>query len=102
MRPGRGFWMILHAEDRQLFVPHSFNRVVVQIDVADLDIFRKRRGIDRESVILRGDRDLATLQIFYRLIRAAMTEFQFECRSTESETEDLMAETNSKDRFLAH
>src|ERR1700724_4862666 len=31
-----------------------------------------------------------------------MTEFQFECRSTKREAEDLMSETNSEDRFLTH
>ena len=33
MRAGRGLGMILHTEDRQLAVPHSFDRAVVQIDV---------------------------------------------------------------------
>src|SRR5436305_12521819 len=94
--------MILHAENRKFLVAHSFHGVVVQIDVADLDILRKRLGIDREPVILRRDRDPAALQIFYRLVRAAMPELEFEGRSTERETEDLMAETNSEDRSLAH
>jgi hypothetical protein len=34
MRAGRGFGMILHAEDRQFLVPHSFDRTVVQIDMS--------------------------------------------------------------------
>jgi hypothetical protein len=38
MRAGRGFGMILHAEDRQCFVPHSFDRTVIQIDVGDFNI----------------------------------------------------------------
>ncbi len=59
MRAGRGFGMILHAENRQFLVTHAFDRVVVQIDVAYFDIFRQRLGIDCETVILCGDRDLA-------------------------------------------
>src|SRR5437016_14505761 len=31
-----------------------------------------------------------------------MSKLQFECRSAEREAEDLMAETNSEDWFLAH
>ena len=38
VRAGRGFRMILHAEDRQFLVPHSFDRAVVQIDVRDFNI----------------------------------------------------------------
>jgi len=33
MGTGRGFGMILHAEDRQLLVPHSLDGAVIQIDV---------------------------------------------------------------------
>src|SRR5438132_12350249 len=53
-------------------------------------------------MVLRGDRDFAAVQIFDRLVGAAMTEFQFECRSPKREAANLMAETNSKDRLLPH
>ena len=43
--------------------------------------FGKRISIDRKTVILRGDRDLACAQIFHRLIAAAMSKFQFEGRA---------------------
>src|SRR5436853_624255 len=64
--------------------------------------FSVLRGIVRETMVLRGDRDFAAVQIFDRLVGAAMTEFQFECRSPKREAENLMAETNSKDRLLPH
>src|SRR5947207_10041716 len=98
VRPGRGLGVILHTEDRQLFVAHSFDGAVVEIDVGYFDFGRKRLRIDGESVVLRSDGDPAAAQIFDRLVRAAMAEFQFECRSTECEAEDLMAETNAEDR----
>ena len=78
MRTGGRFRMVLHAEDGQFFVAHPFNRVVIQIDVTHFDIFRQRLGIDRESMVLCGDCDLAAFQILHRLIRTAMAEFQFE------------------------
>ena len=78
MRTGRGLRMILHAEDGQFLVSHSLDSVVVQIDVADFDIFWQRLRIDCETVILGGDRNLATFQIFHRLVCATMTELQFE------------------------
>src|ERR1051326_2122906 len=46
VRAGRGLRVILHAEDRQFLVPHSFDSVVIQVDVTDLDIFRQRFGLD--------------------------------------------------------
>ena len=38
MGTGRGFGMILHAEDRQFGVLHSFDGPVVEIHMGDLDI----------------------------------------------------------------
>ena len=37
MRPGRGLRMILHAENRVVAMPEAFQRLVVQIDVRDID-----------------------------------------------------------------
>ena len=102
VRTGRGFGMILHAEDRQLAMPHSFDRSVVQIDVRDFDFLRQRFGIDRKTVILRSDRYFPAAQIFHRLIAAAMPEFQFESAAAKREAEHLMPETNAEDRFLPH
>ena len=61
MGPGRGFWMILHTENRQFFMAHSFHRSVIQIDMSDLNIRRQRFRIDRKTMVLRGDRDLPAL-----------------------------------------
>ena len=59
MRTGRGFGMILHAEDRQFFMAHAFDRAVVEIHVRHFDFVRQTCRIDSEAVILRSDRDLA-------------------------------------------
>ena len=75
MRARRGFRMVLHAEDRQFLVAHSFHCAVIQIDVCYFHIRRKRLRIDGESVVLRSDGYFAGVQIFYRLIGAAMAEF---------------------------
>src|SRR5258708_3840663 len=101
MRPGCSFRMILHTEDWQFLVTHSFDRAVVQVDVAYFNLRRERLRIHGETVILRGDRHFACAQIFDRLIRAAMAEFQLECRSAKSEPENLMTKTNPEDWFLA-
>src|ERR1043165_1439110 len=69
-----GFGMILDAEDRQFAMPHALHGAVIQIDVRDLHFFRQRIRIHRESVILRGDRNLAGSQILHWLIPTAMPE----------------------------
>jgi hypothetical protein len=63
---------------------------------------RQRLGIDCEPVILRRDRYLTAAQIFYGLVRAVMPKFQFVSRSAESESKNLMAETNPENRLFAH
>src|SRR5437899_5620341 len=56
---GRGFRVVLDAENRQLAMPHAFYGAVIQIDVRDLHLFRERFGIDGEAVVLRRDRNLS-------------------------------------------
>ena len=101
MRAGRGFGMILYAEDRQFLVSHSLHGAVVQIYVRHFYFGLQRVGIDCEPVILRRDRHLTAAQIFYGLVRAVMPKFQFVSRSAERESKNLMAETNAENRLLA-
>src|SRR4029077_7927890 len=102
MRPGRSFRMILHTEDWQFLVTHYFDCAVVQVDVGHFNLGGERLRIHGETVILRGDCDFAGAQIFDRLIRAPEAEFQLECRSAKSESENLMTKANPEDWFLAH
>src|SRR5678815_3313770 len=75
MRPGRSFRMILHTEDWQFLVTHSFDCAVVQVDVRHFNLGGERLRIHGETVILRGDRHFARAQIFDRLIRAATVSY---------------------------
>ena len=60
VRAGRGFGVVLHAEDRLAAVAEAFERLVVQVDVRDFDVVQVERiGIDREAVVVRGDLDPA-------------------------------------------
>src|SRR6516225_8263251 len=90
MRTGCSLGMILHAEDRQFLVPHPLDCAVVQVDVCYFNVGRERLSIDDEAVVLCGDRHSSAAQIFYRLVGAAVAEFQFECRSAKGESENLM------------
>src|SRR5262249_59435163 len=47
----RRFRMVLHAEHRPLAMTQAFDRLVVQVDVRDLDVGRQRRRLDGEAVV---------------------------------------------------
>ena len=81
---------------------HSFVRVIVQIHVRDFDVARRQRiRIDAEAMILRGDFHFLREQIFHRMVRAVMPEFQFEGLSAEREAAKLMSEADAEDRHAA-
>lgn len=68
--------MVLDGEDRQLAVPHTLDRAVIQVQVGHLDRGRQAVGIDREAMILGGDFDFLGGHMHDRLIAAAMAEFE--------------------------
>ena len=76
MRAGRGFRMILHGEDRKFFVANTFHGSVVQVDVRDFEIRRPWDGgsvtLERETVVLRGDKYLASRNIPHRVVPSAV------------------------------
>src|SRR4051812_30397692 len=92
--------MILHRKHRPFLVAQTFHGFVVEIDVRDLDVRRKCFGIHRESMILAGDCHFAAAQVFYRLIPAPMAELELEGFSAEGVAQQLMAETDGKNRLM--
>jgi len=75
VRARGGFRVILDGEDRQRPVTQAGDGLVVEIDMGDLDIGRQRVGIDGETVVVRGNFDPASGQVFYGLVAAAVAEF---------------------------
>jgi len=76
MWAGAGFGMVLHAEERQCFVPESFDGLIVEIHMRyDGAVFFETFAIHRESVVLAGDFDPAGVEILNGLISTAMAEF---------------------------
>ena len=90
--------MILDREDRQRFVPQAGDSFVVEVDVRYLDIRRQRIRINRETVVVRGDLDLTGVEIFDRLVAAAMAEFEFVGRAAKNLAKDLMPEADAEHR----
>ena len=99
LRPRRALRVVLDAE-RAVFLAHNaFDRIVQNIDVRHREP-RLRNGIGSHciGVILRSDLDPPCGQILYRVIAAAVTEFQLISLGTISERQDLMAQANAEDR----
>ena len=98
VRTGRCLGMILHAEDRQMFVPHPFQGLVVQVDMSDLDVGGKRRRVDRKPVVLSRDLDLAGLLVADRMIDASVSELELESLGTQGLAEKLMSQADAENR----
>src|ERR1700674_2764360 len=93
--------MVLNAECRKRTMFKTFNRIVVQIDVRNIDVVQVETiRIDRKTVILRCNFHLLPLDVENRMVSAVMSEFQLERAAAQREPHDLMAQTNSENRFL--
>ncbi len=88
MRAGAGFGVVLDAEKGQLRVAEAFDGAVVEVDVGNHAAVRFQRFlIDSEAVILARDFDAAGVEIFDRLISAAMAELELVGRCADSAAE---------------
>ena len=100
VRAGRGLGMVLHAEHRMIAMAEAFQRLVVQIDVGELDLVQVERiGIHREAVIVRRDLHLVGELVQHRVIGAAMAELQLVGLAAKREAENLMAQADAENRL---
>src|ERR1700749_2342844 len=76
---------------------HPLDATVVEIDVRDFDIRGKVFGLDGEAAVLRRDLDLAGVQVFDRLVAAAVPEAKLVCGRAKRATEQLMPEADAED-----
>lgn len=75
VRAGAGFGVILHREDWQLPVANTGYRLIIEIEVSNLDLrFINGAGVEGKAVVLAGDFDL--LGEAAGLVEAAMTELK--------------------------
>src|ERR1700719_5216094 len=94
--------MILNTENRLAAVTEAFQRLVVKVEMCEFDFISVERiRVHREAVVVRSDLYFLRDLIQHRVIGAAMTELQFVGLAAQCDTEDLMAQANAKDRFLA-
>src|ERR1051326_4952894 len=93
VRAGAGFGGGLHGEQRQRAVAQALERVVVQVDVSEVDVAGLERvGIDGEVVVVRGDLDLAGVELLDRMVAAVVSELELERFAAEREADELRSE----------
>src|SRR5262245_47305401 len=93
VRTRRCFRMVLHAKRGNRSVFHSFDSIVIQIEVSDFYVVRVQTfRVDGESVILCRDLHLLPLEIQNRMVSAMVTKLQFVGASAKRQTHDLMTE----------
>ena len=74
MRPRRCFRVVLHAEQRQRLMPQPFKRLVVQVNMRQLNfICVNRVGIDSEVVVVCRDLNLPGRVITDRMVAAMVS-----------------------------
>jgi len=73
------FRMILHAEQRQRLVAQAFQRLIIQVNVRELDLVGVDGiRIDGKVVIVRRDLNLARRIVAHRVVAAMVPKLQLE------------------------
>mmetsp|Transcript_53303 Transcript_53303/g.125259 ORF Transcript_53303/g.125259 Transcript_53303/m.125259 type:complete len:315 (-) Transcript_53303:5901-6845(-) len=99
MRAGAGFRVPLEAERRLVSAGDALQRAVEQADVSGAQVGRQRVGVHRETVVLAGDADAATVQVLDRMVGAVVAELHLEGLGARGQRQDLMPEADAKDRY---
>ena len=97
MRPGAGFRVPLETECRPVGERDALQGPIEQRAVRGLDVVGQSRLIDRETVILARDHDLAGLDILHRMIRSVVAKLHLFGFRPGSKRQELVTETNPED-----
>lgn len=73
-------------------------RVVVEIDMSELQIIRQSCLVDCKTMVLTGDLDFAGREILDGLVASAMPKLEFVGAGAKGERKQLMAQADTKSR----
>jgi len=96
VRAGRSFRVVLDRDDWKRAMTHAFHAAVIKVYMRDFDFWRQSVCLDRESVIVRSDLNVAVAKILYWLIATAMTEDEFESLAAKRAPKQLMAKADTE------
>src|SRR6266545_1571112 len=100
VRSGLRLRVVLHRERGYVEAPQSLDHTVVEADVAHLDRAELgvgdsvTRGVDRETVVVGGDLDLAGHPVHDRLVDAAVAVLELVRTETQGPAQHLVAEAD--------
>src|SRR6476620_2137467 len=102
MWPRCALRVILNGECRAIFETNTFYRIIIQVDMCDLHVWRlfDRFRINSKTMILRGNLAPASDDILHWVIQPAMAMVHFKCRNIIGECHQLMAQADTEGRFL--
>ena len=95
------FGMELDTRNVQVFIFKTFDCLVIGIDKRDAGPFGKRVSIDCITMVLGSDKNPAVFKP-HRLVRTAVTEFEFVGIAAKSKGSDLVTHAYPKNRKLAN
>src|SRR5699024_7848461 len=98
VRTGVRFGMVLAGENAQLVAFESFGRAVVDVDLRHVQFSRFGYGI---PVILSRHHHPIAPEVAHGLVHAAVAEGHLFGLATERSRDDLLAETDTRDREVA-
>ena len=96
MGPWTGFRVVLNAEERLIAMGHGCHGSIVEVQVGDFNAGWQRLSIKGKTVVLTCDLHLPCRAA--GVIETAVTEIKLERGSPESQAQDLMTETDAKQR----
>ena len=94
--------MVLDRKGGKPGTGESFERIVIKIDVGQGDIFIFQRiNVNAEAVILAGYFNPARFEIFYRMVRTPVSEFELVRFASQCKCQKLVAQADSEYRHFA-
>ena len=81
---------------------HACHRVVVEVEVRDLEVLGNGRAVHRVGVVLGADLHPARGLVAHRVVRTVVAEGHLEGLRPEHDREDLVAEADAEDRLHLH
>src|SRR5450631_2421857 len=98
MRAGSCFRMVLYGKSRTIFEADPFDRIIIQVEVSDLDISGILHGgrIYPKSMILCRDLTFARNDILNRMIEPSVPMMHLERRDIIGQRQQLMSHAYSE------
>ena len=99
---GGSFGVVLDGEGRLVFAAESLVRIVVEVQMSQLDLFFfKRIGVYAEAMVLAGDFNLSRFEVLNRVIGTSVAELELVGPGAERQGENLVTEAYSEDGDFA-